>query len=55
MADGLRYLLLLINQLKIISGVAVSHVVLSLHGYKGALSIAGLTLNDVKLVEVHSG
>ncbi|HSH96777.1 MAG: ABC transporter substrate-binding protein [Methylophilaceae bacterium] len=28
---------------------------MSLHGYKGALSIAGLTLDDVKLVEVASG
>jgi ABC-type nitrate/sulfonate/bicarbonate transport system substrate-binding protein len=28
---------------------------MSLHGYKGALSIAGLTLDDVKLVEVGSG
>jgi len=28
---------------------------MSLHGYKGALSIAGLTLDDVKLVEVQSG
>ncbi|HEY0268101.1 MAG TPA: ABC transporter substrate-binding protein [Methyloradius sp.] len=28
---------------------------MSLHGYKGALSIAGLTLDDVKLVEIASG
>lgn len=28
---------------------------MSLHGYKGALSIAGLTLDDIKLVEVASG
>ena len=28
---------------------------MSLHGYKGALGVAGLTLDDVKLVEVGSG
>jgi len=28
---------------------------MSLHGYKGALKVAGLTLDDVKLVEVGSG
>lgn len=28
---------------------------MSLHGYKGALSVAGLTLDDVELVEIESG